>query len=130
MLDLFNMICFDLFWHGFFYGNLCINTALEGTWLVENFSKNNKDKHVINVLISLPEQGCSWFSFITHDTLWLLISTPHQHCLHARMSISTRSIFHFKGVCVFQFLEFTPLCYEQQKRFNIHRYSPSELPVL
>jgi len=30
----------------------------------------------------------------------------------------------------FQFLEFTPLCYEQQKRFNIHRHSTSALSVL
>jgi len=30
----------------------------------------------------------------------------------------------------FQFIEFTSLCYEQQKRFNIHRHSPSAPPVL
>jgi len=33
-------------------------------------------------------------------------------------------------LCQFQFLEFTPLCYEQQKWFSIHRHSPSALSVL
>jgi len=33
-------------------------------------------------------------------------------------------------LCQFQFLEFTPLCYEQHKRFNIHRHCPSALSAL
>jgi len=35
----------------------------------------------IKVLIALPEQGFEWFSVIIHDTLWMLISCPHQHVI-------------------------------------------------
>jgi len=35
-------------------------------------------------------------------------------------------MFHFNGVCV----NFTPLCYEQQKRYNTNRHSPLVLSVL
>ena len=61
----------------------------------------------------------------------MLISCPHQQLLHARMLRFTHSRVPLQGfLCQIQFLEFSPLCYEQQKRFNIHRHSPSALSVL
>ena len=64
----------------------------------------------------------------------ILCECPHQHfntCTNVKIHLfnvplqwSTTSIF------ISKFLEFTPLCYEQQKQFNIHRHSLSALSVL
>ena len=51
----------------------------------------------------------------------MLINFPHQHFI----TCTTVKIHSFNVplhglLCQFQLLEFTPLCYEQHKRFNIH----------
>ena len=78
----------------------------------------------IKVLIALPEQG------VYNGFQLLFMPTPTCHYLHecqnSLIQCSTSSFV----LCQFQFLEFTPLCYEQYKRFSIHRYSPSVLSVL
>jgi len=67
---------------------------------------------------------------IIHDIERMLISCLHQHfitCTNVKIH-SFNVPFHFKFfLCQFLFLEFILLCYEQHKRFNIHRHSPSAL---
>jgi len=61
----------------------------------------------------------------------MLISFPHQHfitCTNVKIYSFNVPIHGF--LCQFQFIELTPLCYEQQKRFNIHRHSPTSLAGL
>ena len=59
----------------------------------------------------------------------MLISCPHQHCVTCTQ-VHPFNVPLQMCLCQFQFLEFTPLVYEQHKRFNIHRYSPSTRSVL
>ena len=61
----------------------------------------------------------------------MLFSCPHKHfitCTNVKINSFNVPLQAFS--CQFQFLEFTPLCYEQPKRFTIHRHSPSALSVL
>jgi len=61
----------------------------------------------------------------------MLISCPHQHVFtYTNVKIHSFNVSLQVFVYQFQFLEFTPLCYEQQKRFHIHLHSTSELSVL
>ena len=87
---------------------------------------------LIKVLITLTEQGFGWFSISIHDTVWTLISCPNLHfitCMNVKIHLFNVPLQVF--LCQFQFLEFTPLYYEQQNRFNIHRHSrPTALSVL
>ena len=61
----------------------------------------------------------------------MLISCPNQHFI-ACTNVKIHSLnVPLQGLLnQFQFLKFTPLCYEQHKRFNKHRHSPSALSVL
>jgi len=61
----------------------------------------------------------------------MLISCPHQHFITCtNVNIHSFNVPCQGCMCQFQFLEFTPLCFEQQKQFNIHRHSPSAHSVL
>jgi len=61
----------------------------------------------------------------------MLISYPHQHFITCtNLKIRSFNVPLQGFLCHFQFLDFIPLCYEQQKRFNIDRHSPSVLSVL
>ena len=67
---------------------------------------------------------------VTHATVWILISyTYHQGITYTNVKIHSFNVPLQGFMLHFQFLESTPLCYEQQKQFNIHRHSPSVLSV-
>ena len=67
---------------------------------------------------------------VTHATVWILISyTYHQGITYTNVKIHSFNVPLQGFMLQFQFLEFTHLCYEQQKQFNIHRHSPSVLSV-
>ena len=69
------------------------------------------------------------FSIIIHDTVWMQFSCPYQHFItYTNVKIHSFNV-PFQGFLC-QFLEFTSLRYENRKRFNIYRYSPSALSVL
>jgi len=71
------------------------------------------------------------FSIIIHDTVWMQISCPYQHFItYTNVKIHSFNVPLQGFLCQFQFLEFTSLRYENRKRFNIYRYSPSALSVL
>ena len=49
----------------------------------------------------------------------MIISCSHQQCITCtNVKIDSFNVPLQGFLCQFQFLEFTPLCYEQQKRFN------------
>ena len=73
--------------------------------------------------------GCLMFlTIIIHDTVCMLISCPHQHFITCTIvKIHSLNVQLQGCLCHLQFLEFTPLCYEQQKRFNISNSTLSAL---
>jgi len=61
----------------------------------------------------------------------MVINFPDQHfitCTNVKIHSFNIPVQEF--LCRFQLIECTPLCYEQQKRFNIHRHSSSALSLL
>jgi len=66
----------------------------------------------------------SWYCVNANQLPTTTLST----CMHIKIHAFNVPLQEF--LCQLQFLDFTPLCYEQQKRFNLHRYSPSALSVL